>query len=58
MLVLTKFGPKDGKPWSSEEVRVFLDKVRGEMERGWHTYFILKRVSMIFPHKPASEANA
>ena len=58
MLVLTNFGPKGGKPWSPEGVKIFLDKVRGEMERGWHTYFVLKRVSTIFPHKSASEAKA
>lgn len=34
MLVLTKFGRKEGKPWSPEEVKVFLNKVRGEMEGG------------------------
>lgn len=42
MHILTKFGQP--KPWSVEEVQIFLAKARQELENGWHTYWYFRRV--------------
>lgn len=47
--LLTKFGNPEGRPWTVEEVRLYLQKVKEELEYGWHIYFLFRRVWVGFP---------
>lgn len=41
MFFLTRFAPK---PWTAEEVLVYVAKMRQEVDRNWHIYQHAKRV--------------
>lgn len=42
--LLTKFGDAEGRPWTVEEVKLYLQKVKEELESGWHIYLLFRRV--------------
>ena len=50
MLTGSQFGKP--KPWSTEQVQVYLAKIRKEVDSGWHIY---QRARRVWAQKPFDE---
>ena len=56
MYILTHFGTP--RPWSAEEVQVYLAKIRKDVDAGYHLYQTHKRIWAMKPFDAESAAKA